>query len=77
MFGISKGGFNSAQASSSLFNVLQADLAFNSSTVLEASTVHVLFSTQMWPENQISRVLGEVEHQETLFFMLYLKKSEF
>ena len=50
---------------------------WNSCTVLEASTVYVLFSTWMWPENQDSRVPGEVEHKETLFVMLYLKKSKF
>ena len=47
-----------------------------SSTVLEVGTVNVIFSTWMWPENQVSRVPGEVEHQETLFVMLYMKKIE-
>ena len=38
-------------------------------------TVYVIFSTQMWPENQVSRVLGEVNCQETLFDMFFTKKS--
>ena len=29
----------------------------------------------MWPEKQVSRVPGEVEHQETLFVMFFTKKS--
>ena len=45
-------------------------------TVLEEGTVYVIFSTLMWPENQVSRVLGEVEHQETLFVRLCMKKRE-
>ena len=40
------------------------------------TVTYVLFSTQMWPENQVSRVPGEVEHQETLFVMFSTKKSE-
>ena len=40
-------------------------------------TVYIIFCTQMWPKNQLSRVPREVEHQETLFVMLYLKKSAF
>ena len=46
-------------------------------SVLEEGTVYVIRSTQMWRENQVSRVPGEVEHQETLFVTLYLVKSEF
>ena len=46
-------------------------------TVLEAGTVYVIFSTQVWPENQVPRVLGEVEHQEILFDVFTTKKSEF
>ena len=46
-------------------------------TVLEQGTVYAIFSTQMWPENYVSRVSGEVEHQESLFVMLYLMTSEF
>ena len=46
-------------------------------TVLEAGTVYVIFSAQMFPENQASRVPGEVEHPKTLFDMLHMNKSEF
>ena len=28
----------------------------------------------MWPENHVSRVPGEVEHQETLFVMYFLQR---
>ena len=34
-----------------------------------------MFSTQMWPEIMVSRVLGEVEHQVTLFDKYFTKKS--
>ena len=33
-------------------------------------TVYALFSSCMWPENQVSRVPGEVEHQETMLCCL-------
>ena len=30
----------------------------------------------MWPENQVSRVPGEVAHQEALFDMFFFYKEE-
>ena len=46
-------------------------------TVLEEGTVHVIFYTWMWPENQVSRVPGEVGHPKALFDLLYMKSCEF
>ena len=71
MFDISSEGFNSAQVCSTVFYMLQADLLLVF-YVHEAGTAYVIFSTWMWPENQVSRVPGEVEHQKTPFVMLYM-----
>ena len=58
--------------------MLQSDpFACMSSIVLKAGPVYVIFSTQMWPVNQVSRFLGEMKHQEILSVMFFLKKSEF
>ena len=53
--------------------MLQADLLLVFHVIY---AIYVILSTQMWPENQVSRVLGEVEHKETLCILLYMKKSE-
>ena len=37
----------------------------------------LLFSTQMWPDIEVSQVPGEVEHPVTLFDIFYTNKSEF
>ena len=52
---------------------LQLAIACFPSTVIMWDTV--CFSTQMWPEIVVSRVLGEVEHQVNLFDKYFTKKS--
>ena len=55
----------------SVLNATSWPFALILCTALEEGTVYVIFSSQMWPENQVFRELGEVEHQENLLCYIW------